>query len=460
MARHRRFVAAIVIDSIGTGVFVPVSMLYFLATTSLTLVQVGAALTAAGLLALPVGPLVGGLVDRYGAKPVLQAANLAQALGFAGYLVVGQTWQIAVCAWLNSAGRAVFSSCYGVTVTALAAPGRRERWFGLLGSVRNIGYALGGLLTAVAVGFGTHGAYAAIVVVNALSYLTAFVLMRAVPDIRPEGGQDTAGGWGRVLRDLRYLPVVAHQLCFAISLFALNIAIPVYAVDVLGLPGWTAGAVFTLNTLMVGSAQGTVVGWLSGRVRSRVLVAGHACFAAGYLLFLAADRVAALALAVGVVLLGAISYTSGEIVGGPITSAVAAESAPDALRGRYLALNQLAVSVAGAVAPAALSGLLSTGAAAIWLALVGVSVLGAALATTIGKVVPAAQSPIGGVQCCDRIGSPGCRCCCCEVLDGADVPVCLSGSRPGRPRVLPRRRRGLRRGLAAGRMCRGSRRCG
>ncbi|MBO8191877.1 MFS transporter [Streptomyces oryzae] len=372
-------------------------MLYFLATTSLTLVQVGAALTTAGLLALPAGPLVGGLVDRYGAKPVLQAANLAQALGFAGYLVVGQTWQIAVCAWLNSAGRAVFFSCYGVTVTALAAPGQRERWFALLGAVRNLGYALGGLLTAVAVSFSTHSAYTAIVVVNALSYLTAFVLMRAVPNSRPEVGQDAAGGWGRVLRDLRFLAVVAHQLCFAVSLFALNIAIPVYAVDVLGLPGWTAGAVFTLNTLMVGFAQGAIVGWLNGRIRSRVLVAGHACFAVGYLLFLAADRVAALALAVGVVLLGAISYTFGEIVGGPITSTVAAESAPDALRGRYLALNQLAVSVAGAVAPAALSGLLSTRAAAIWLTLIGVSVLAATLATTIGKVMPAAQSRIGGV---------------------------------------------------------------
>ncbi len=84
IARHRRFVAAIVIDSIGTGVFVPVSMLYFLASTSLTLVQVGAALTTAGLLALPVGPLAGGLVDRYGARPVLQAANLAQALASPG----------------------------------------------------------------------------------------------------------------------------------------------------------------------------------------------------------------------------------------------------------------------------------------------------------------------------------------------------------------------------------------
>ncbi|WP_327350364.1 MFS transporter [Streptomyces sp. NBC_01304] len=398
IARHGRFVAAIVIDSIGTGVFVPVSMLYFLTTTSLTLVQVGAALTTAGLLALPAGPLAGGLVDRYGAKPVLQAANLAQALGFAGYLLSGQTWQIVLCAWLNSAGRAVFFGCYGVTVTALAAPGQLERWFGLLGSLRNLGYALGGLLSALAVSFGTSGAYAAIVVVNALSYVTAFVLMRAVPNARPEAGQDAVGGWGRVLRDRRYLALVAHQLCFAISLFALNIAIPVYAVDVLGLPGWTAGAVFTLNTLMVGFAQGIVVGRLSGRIRSRVLAAGHACFAAGYLLFLAADRVTALALAVGVVLLGAISYTFGEVLGGPLTSTLAAESAPDALRGRYLALNQLAVTVAGALAPVALSGLLSTGAAALWLTLIGVSALGATLATTAGKVLPAAQRRIGGVQ--------------------------------------------------------------
>ncbi|MFD9046041.1 MFS transporter [Streptomyces zaomyceticus] len=396
-ARHGRFVAAIVIDSIGTGVFVPVSMLFFLATTSLTLVQVGVALTTAGLLALPAGPLIGGLADRYGAKPVLQAANLAQALGFAGYLVAGQTWQIVICAWLSSAGRAVSFSCYGVTVTALAAPGRRERWFGLLGSVRNLGYALGGLLSAVAVGFGTHGVWAAIVVVNALSYVTAFVLMRSVPNIRPKAGQDAAGGWGRVLRDRRYLSLVAHQLCFAISLFALNIAIPVYAVEVLGLPGWTAGAVFTLNTLMVGFGQGIVLRWLGGRTRSRALVAGHACFTAGYLLFLAADRVVALALAVGIVLLGAVSYTFGEVLCGPITSTIAAESAPDALRGRYLALNQLAVTVAGAVAPAALSGLLSSGAPTIWLTLVGVSVLGATLATMIGRVLPAARSGIGGV---------------------------------------------------------------
>ncbi|MGV9641953.1 hypothetical protein [Streptomyces sp. NPDC003514] len=96
-------------------------------------------------------------------------------------------------------------------------------------------------------------------------------------------------------------------------MFVLSIAIPVYAVDVLGLPGRTAGAVITLNTLRVGCGQGPVVGRLGGRIRSRVLIAGHGCFALGHALFLAADGLTAPAVAVGVVLLGAVSCTLGEI---------------------------------------------------------------------------------------------------------------------------------------------------
>ena len=41
---HRRFVTAIVVDTVGSGVFMPISMLYFLAMTDLSLVQVGSAI--------------------------------------------------------------------------------------------------------------------------------------------------------------------------------------------------------------------------------------------------------------------------------------------------------------------------------------------------------------------------------------------------------------------------------
>ncbi len=91
-------------------------------------------------------------------------------------------------------------------------------------------------------------------------------------------------------------------------------------------------------------------------------------------------------------------YTLGEVIGGPVPSAVAAKSAPEALRGRYLALSRLAVTVAGAVAPVALSGLLSAGPVALWLPLTGVGALGGTLATVIGRTVPAARKRVGTVQ--------------------------------------------------------------
>jgi len=45
VGEHRRFVTAIAVDAVGSGVFMPVSMLYFLVSTDLSLVQVGAAIT-------------------------------------------------------------------------------------------------------------------------------------------------------------------------------------------------------------------------------------------------------------------------------------------------------------------------------------------------------------------------------------------------------------------------------
>src|SRR6476646_3737878 len=46
---HRRFVSALAIDAVGSGVWIPLSMLYFLHQTSLTLVQLGLAMTIANV---------------------------------------------------------------------------------------------------------------------------------------------------------------------------------------------------------------------------------------------------------------------------------------------------------------------------------------------------------------------------------------------------------------------------
>ena len=390
---HRRFVAAISVDAVGSGVFMPVAVLYFLATTPLSLVEVGAALSLAAAVSLPAGPLLGSVVDRWGARQVLLAGNALQAAGFVAYL-----WSesfAAVLGWtvVVSVGRTAFWGSYGNIVAVIARPGAREQWFGFLGALRNVGFAVGGLAAGLAISVGTDAAYAAVVALNAASYAVALGLLLAVPDHRPPRGatpDPTAGGWATVVRDRPYRMLATVQLVYSLAMMVLNVALPVYATEVLGLPGWVTGAVFTLNTLMVGLGQGLVVRRLAGRVRWRVLVATKVVFATSFLVLLAAAAVPPV-VAVAVVLVGSAVFTTAELLGGPVLGALATDAAPDGLRGRYLSVVQLAWAVAGTVAPFSFAWLLDRGPSAIWLALTALVLLGAVLARLLGTVMAEAD---------------------------------------------------------------------
>ncbi|MCW2792425.1 MAG: major facilitator superfamily 1 [Nocardioides sp.] len=393
IGHHRRFVTAIAVDAVGSGVFMPVCVLYFLVTTDLSLVQVGGAISLASLVSLPVGPLLGGVVDRIGAKQVLLAGNLLQGVGFAAYLVTDSFVALTLWTVVVTIGLTAFWGSYGNIVAAISVPGEREKWFGFLGALRNVGFALGGLLSGLAITIGTPTAYAAVVVANAVSYALAFGLLLAVPPTASTGRTPADGGWGVVLRDRPYRLLWATQLAYSTAMMALNFAMPVYATTVLGLSGWVTGAVFTINTVMVGFGQGLVVRAMTGAVRWRVLLLTNAVFAASFVVLMGASRLS-VALATVVVLVGSVVYTCGEVLGGPVHGALSAEAAPDHLRGRYLSLIQLAWNVAGTVAPVSFAWLLERGATPIWFGLLAVSLVGAVLAARLGAVMPQAAERV------------------------------------------------------------------
>ena len=392
VGEHRRFVTAMAVDAVGSGVFVPVSILYFLAATDLTLVQVGGALSLAALLTLPVGPLLGGAVDRLGAKQVLLAGNLLQAAGFVAYLVVDSFAAVVLWAVVVTVGRTAFWSSYGVIVAAIAPPGEREKWFGFLGALRNVGFGVGGLVSGLAITIGTAAAYDAIVVANAASYLLALALLLAVPPTARTAHRDVAGGWRDVLADRPYRLLWVAQLAFCVASDALNLAVPVYATTVLGLPGWVTGTVFTLNTLMVGVGQGLVVRAMTGARRWRVLLLTHGLFAASFAVLLVASLLPPAA-AIALVLAGVAVLTGGELLGSPVHAALSTET-PEHLRGRYLALMQLAWTTSGALSPVLFAWLLHRGPEPVWAALLAVVSLGALLAPRLGRTLPAAAGTV------------------------------------------------------------------
>ena len=81
-------------------------------------------------------------------------------------------------------------------------------------------------------------------------------------------------------------------------------------------------------------------------------------------------------LGVIVILVGAAVYTGGELAGGPVFSATAAEAAPDHLRGRYLGLFQLCWGIGGAITPLAFTWLLAHGQTTLWWVLAVVALAG------------------------------------------------------------------------------------
>ena len=390
MGEHRRFVAAIVADTVGSGLFMPLTLLYFLAMTDLSLVQIGSAMSVSAVLTMPGAFVIGSLVDRFGPRRMMLAGNLVQAAGMLAYLWADSLLAVALWTALLNVGRQSFWGSFGNVVTAISAPGERELWFGFLQAVRNLGYSIGGVLAGIALQIGTDLAFQTVVVANAITFVVAFVLLIDVPDHRAATPDDApVEGWGTVLRDGAYLRLVLGQFGFVAGMMVLNFALPVYVAETIDLPGWVVGAIFTLNTAMVGLGQGLVVRRMTGQVRSRMMGLAQVAFVVSYGMFVVAGWLPVW-LAVALMLLGAAVYTLGELTGGPVLSATAAEAAPDHLRGRYLGLFQLSWGIGGAITPLAFTWLLDRGPTTLWWVLTLVAIVSATYLQRLPRVLPVA----------------------------------------------------------------------
>jgi predicted MFS family arabinose efflux permease len=86
---QRLILLAYLANALGTGLFLPVSVLYLTRIVGLSATRAGLGLTIAGLVAVVAGPCAGPLLDRFDARAVVVGCFAASALGFAAYLAVG-----------------------------------------------------------------------------------------------------------------------------------------------------------------------------------------------------------------------------------------------------------------------------------------------------------------------------------------------------------------------------------
>lgn len=383
--RHR-LVGAHLIDSLGTGLILAFTLVFFARTTTLGVAAIGAAVSTARLLALPTAIVVGPLIDRHGARAVAVCGNVLSGVAYGGFLLAGQAWQIVLVCLLAQIGHvAYWTSSTGLVVLA-SEEGERTRWFALVQTLRNTGMGLGAALGAFLVAGGGTASLRALVVLNAASYALAAGLLAswrpagagaaqdaATDASEPAAGEAQRGGYGAVLRDRRYLLLVAVNLTFVFASMIISMLLAVYLTEGLHREAWLAGSLLVLNGVQVVLTQNVVARRLERFRPTRVVAAGALLNALAFGLFAALAAAPGWAVVAGLYL-AMFVYNVAEAVGTPFREDLSVALADPARRGRYLAVYQLSWNVGQAVAPALLTLLLGRGAAWPWLFLLVVSV--------------------------------------------------------------------------------------
>jgi MFS family permease len=373
------FLIAIFIDALGSGLFLPFSLLYFHEAAGLPLVMVGFALSIATIFTLPIAPFTGWLVDRFGSRYVVIVSQLLQSAGFLGYLVVNSAATLIAFALLAGIGQRMFWSAYFTLVADIAEPSERDRWYGLAGAAQNIGLALGGPLAGLLVADAGLLGYRIVVIINCVSFLfAAALLLFSVHTKRPQQHEVAeTGGYRTLMRDRPFLVLTLTGVLYALGSMFFSLGIPIYITSTLHQPAWVIGFVLAFNTILLAAMQTIVVRHLELYRRTRALMLvglllGIWCGTTALAIWIPSWLL--LPYLFGITCI----YTLGELISAPTSSALVASASPDALRGRYLAFFQFSWSIASIVAPGLFTTLFSFTPTLPWL-VVGVLMLLASL---------------------------------------------------------------------------------
>ncbi|HEV3355667.1 MAG TPA: MFS transporter [Pseudonocardiaceae bacterium] len=401
LAGKGRFVTANLIDSLGNGLVLAFTVVFFVKTTTLSLVDVGAALTVGQLLTLPVPLVIGHLLEKLGPRAIVAVGNWISAAGFIGFLFSQTAWQIVLWQFVVQVGATAFWMGGSPLTVAVARNVERGRWFGFVRALRNVGVGFGGAASAVALGVSSVAGLRAVMVLNVVTFVVAgwlVITMRGVDPSEPaqprpvSTAERTPSGYRTALTDTRYLRLIATSTVFVFAPTVIRVLLAVYAVDNLHVGSWIVGVLVVLNTAMVVLLQTLASGWMQTRRPETVLVLALLVNAAAFVGFGLLLVLPGWAVIAGLVI-AMVLYTVAEILSSPLISELSVVLAPAHLRGRYLGIYQVAWSVGSAVAPALLTALLTAGAALPWVFLIAISVL--AVPLVFGLDRRRAAAPVG-----------------------------------------------------------------
>jgi len=392
-------IAGDAVSALGTGLVLPLTLIYLHQVRYIALPEVGLLLAASGAVGLVAVPLAGVALDRFGARAVLIVVLAGQALAEAGL------------AWVHSVATAlpivlVLGASLGPSFPAFQTmlagvnrdPAAQQRAFAINFTGINAGIGAGGAIGAAVANPADPATFQILFLANALSCVIFAAIVFALPDVRaPHQPHQPKAGYREVVANRSLRTVLVAMLALAFTGYAaLDSGLPAYATVEARVPVHVVALSITANTAVIVASQLLVLRLVRRLRRSRALAAIGLIWAASWAIFGLSALPASAGLRVACVLLFGALFAVGETFMAPTMSPLVNSLADEHVRGRANALASMAYSIAFVASPAICTGMIAAGLAAAWIGLLCAGCAGTVLlGVRLGRQLSPQQDKVG-----------------------------------------------------------------
>ncbi len=339
------------IDRVGGTLLFPFFALYITQKFNVGMTQAGILLGASSLFGL-IGSTVGGaLTDKFGRKQFILFGLVFSAVSTLAFGLVNEysvLFPLMVVVGLLSS---VAHPAHDAMIADILPEKQRQEGFGILRVVGNLSWMIGPTIG----GFVANINFFYLFVIDAvISCVVAALIFRIIPETKPEPHAheqhqsfwQTLSGYRVVLKDVAFMAFMVAGLLMMTVYLQMYGTLSVYLRDNHNINPSGYGFLMTTSAITVVLFQFWVSRVIKFRPPFLMMAIGTIFYMIGFALFGIVTTYFLFALNIVII-------TIGEMIVVPTSQSIAANFAPEAMRGRYMAIFGLSWAIPSTVGPGA-----------------------------------------------------------------------------------------------------------
>jgi MFS family permease len=367
------------LTAVGDGAWYTSWAIFLTRSVGLAPAEVGIGMTLAGVVGLLLATPFGHLADRAGAREVLIAMLVLQAVATLAYVEVHSFALFLPVACVTVALDHSSGGVANALVIGLTKGTDSTHAMSLLRSLGHLGWAAGAVFGAVVIGLNSRQAYVTLVVVNAASFLCYARLLMRVPqlDRMPKPSQ---GARLTVMHDRPYMTLAALMGVLALCWGMLSSGVPLWIVFHTHAPRSMAAIIVLINSLAIAAFQVRFTNRITSPLRAaRGAIWSGAALAVSCLLFALTNNEGGIGAVALLLTAGALSVL-GELLFVAASWGLSIPLMPEHSPGQYQGMFATGEATALMIAPALMTLLVVTWGQPGWLALAAIFLINPVLA--------------------------------------------------------------------------------